>query len=219
MPLVSPQQQLRSIDEQIYHLMRERLLNGEYDPGQWLYSTDLEKEFGVSRSPVRNALGRLEVDGLVEIIPRKGAIVPKIFHEEILEMFDLLHMLETRAVELTTMRGTSNTWNQLEHWVIEMKKAQTEGRQDDLLNLHIEFHRSLYKATGSPKLREFLGNLTDSLSLYAKHVNVMAQNDKQAVQEHRKVLEGMKTGDVARAKERYFNVSSTEECYVADKEE
>ncbi|MCL6547288.1 MAG: GntR family transcriptional regulator [Alicyclobacillus sp.] len=189
------------ISDRIRLLIRQRILDGTYKAGQRLLETDLAKEFRVSRTPIRDALRRLDGEGLVEIIPRKGVVVTGMSPDEVLDIFELRMALETLAVRKACQRITPDIARFLQELLDQMDQARIEGLEDELSNLHIQFHLTIYRTAGSPRLYDMLSSLTDAIQRFSKNTYRVSGRDQQAMSEHRQILEAIIQRDEQRAAE------------------
>ncbi|MBX5436423.1 MAG: GntR family transcriptional regulator [Alicyclobacillaceae bacterium] len=189
------------ISDRIRQLIRQRILDGTYKAGQRLLETDLAKEFRVSRTPIRDALRRLDGEGLVEIIPRKGVVVTGMSPDEVLDMFELRMVLETLAVRRACQRITPDMVRTLQEILDQMDRARRDNLEDELSNLHIQFHQMIHQAAGSPRLYDMLSSLTDAIRRFSKNTYRVSGRDQQAMLEHRQILKAIVDKDEERAAE------------------
>ena len=147
----------------IFQTLRDRIVHGEYPPGTGLSEKDLCREFSVSRTPLREALAKLESMKLVTIIPRFGTHVSPIDIDEIRCAFEVKIKLESLAVGLAVERIDSEQLTALDdviRQVVQLKEDDDEqNRHPRLIELEKRFHRIILQAAGNPILTEFLDNL------------------------------------------------------------
>ena len=146
----------------IFQTLRDRIVHGEYPPGMGLSEKDLCREFNVSRTPLREALAKLESMRLVTIIPRFGTNVSPIDINEIRCAFEVKIKLESLAVELAVERINSEKLNALDEviqQVAQLKEDDDRHRHHRLIELEMQFHQIILQAAQNPILAEFLDNL------------------------------------------------------------
>ncbi|MCL6445856.1 MAG: GntR family transcriptional regulator [Alicyclobacillus sp.] len=187
------------ISDQIRLILRRRIIDGTYEAGHRLFEKDLAAEFRVSRTPVRDALRRLVGEGLVEIIPRKGVVVTGMSPNEVLEVFDLRLVLEPLAVQRATRRLTPDIVADLEGILDKMRQARESGNEDELSDLHVRFHMTMYQAASSPRLLDMLATLVDSIQRFSRDTYRVSSRYEEAMTEHAQILEAVRNGDEARA--------------------
>jgi DNA-binding GntR family transcriptional regulator len=146
----------------IFETLRDRIVHGDYPPGMGLSEKDLCREFNVSRTPLREALAKLESMKLVTIIPRFGTNVSPIDINEIRCAFEVKIKLESLAVELAVERIDSEQLKALDdviRQVVQLKEEDDQQRHHRLIELEKRFHRIILQAAQNPILEEFLDNL------------------------------------------------------------
>jgi len=154
-----------SIADQIYELLKQKILNGEIEPGQRLMQIQVAEGLKASRTPVRDAFRRLEQDGLVERLPQGGVRTTFIDSRTLNEVFGLRSILEAYAVELACDRITPEEISILRKLmrqakeVLESKEINREKKIRDLCELNSQFHDTIYQATENSYLLDFIKNL------------------------------------------------------------
>jgi len=146
----------------IFQTLRDRIVHGDYPPGMGLSEKDLCREFSVSRTPLREALAKLESMKLVTIIPRFGTHVSPIDIDEIRCAFEVKIKLESLAVGLAVERIDSEKLGALEdviRQVIQLDDHDEQHRHQRMIKLEKRFHRIILQAAQNPILEEFLDNL------------------------------------------------------------
>ena len=145
--------------EQVTRILTEAILAGELRGGDQLVEAELQKHFGVSRSPLRESFRELEKNGFVEIIPRKGAFVRKLTIQDIDDTFPILGKLEGFAARLALRRVTPADLAALEKALAEMEAAVSTGDANAYQEPHVRFHDVYVRASGNVLLAEILGRL------------------------------------------------------------
>ena len=142
----------------IYHELKKRIVFLEYEPGQTLREKDLLEEFGVSRTPIREAFIRLESDGLVRIFPNLGTIVSEVSLQQLKDVFEIRSFLVQLVGQLAATRATPDELSEIRSKVEAMQQTSDTNR---LMQLDSEIHELVNKATKNETLVKFLGMLRD----------------------------------------------------------
>ena len=181
--------------EVVFNVLRKEILRGDLKPGERLMEIQLANRLGVSRTPVREAIRKLELEGLVLMIPRRGAEVAKITEKSLRDTLEVRGTLEKLAVTLACQRIADK---ELE----ELKKAAdhcgTFLKKNDIMGIakaDEKFHNVIYHATNNQKLIKILSNLSEQVYRYRveylKHENAPAQ----IIKEHKQLLEAIEARD------------------------
>ncbi len=165
--------------------LRRAILRGQFSPGQLMPQEEIAKQFGVSRAPVRDALRRLEAEGLIVMHPHRGAEVAKLTAEDVEEVFLIRESLETTALRLSVPRMTEADFS-LAHTVLN--QMDVDGDTAHMAELNWAFHESLYQASGLPRLLSMIRTLNNNALPY-HHLGFVAVDIKQISQlGHREIL-------------------------------
>ena len=148
--VVNSYQPLREI---VCEVLRDAIRGGILKPGEWLKENDLADELLVSRTPVREAIRKLEQEGYVVTVPRRGAYVASVSIRDINEIFEIRAALEALACELASERITDEEQERLERLLVAIGRAIEEHDMDRIVQTDIEFHELLYQAATSDCLR------------------------------------------------------------------
>lgn len=185
----------RSLPENVYLLLRRRILNNELEAGQRLIEMNLAEELGVSRSTVREALRQLSVDGLVDISPRRHSVVTRMAYEEIRDACYARFVLEAGAVRGIGERGVLLT--RMRAVLDRMREAAEAGDVASMIDLDTEFHGCIIDASGRRRLGSLwrmldaqMGALMRS-SIDRQHIDLV-----EAVRRHQLVVDVFGTGSI-----------------------
>jgi len=190
----------KTMQEVIFETLRERIISGEYEPGQRLIANDLAEEFEISRMPVREALTRLESTGLVELIPYKGAIVNELTAEDFVEIFHIRSVLEGLAARLACPLLT-------EHDLEKMRAANAEVKvmieKDDVEFQRVNrlFHSVIWSRTKSERLNTLLANLYSEAAQYRRMTMIQPGRMKEVYDEHEAFLDALTERDAEKAEQ------------------
>jgi DNA-binding GntR family transcriptional regulator len=194
----------RTMQEIVYDTIRESILNGHYPPGRRLVADDLAKELGVSRMPIREALHRLEVAGLVMMVPHRGAVVSEFSEPDIIEVYHIRAVLDGLAARLATPNLTDADFKQLDLRLTEMQKKISADDAEGFLSANREFHTIVWKAARAPRLQEILENLYDKSQPFRNTSLQLPGRAEQILQEHRQIADALNQRDAVAA-EKYAN--------------
>ncbi len=194
-----PKYKYRTMPEIAYDTIRDAILSGRHAPGQRLVTEDLARELGVSRMPVREALQRLQVSGLVTITPHRGAIVSHLSEAEVAEIFHIRAVLEGLAARLAATKLAPGDHKRLGTLLEEMTRAASANDPEKVLVINRDFHTVIWKAAGAPRLRELLENLYDACQRFRNLSVLLPGRLDQITQEHRRIARALAQGDAAGA--------------------
>lgn len=188
----------QSLRGKVFQKLREDILSGKYKDGDELREITIGEELGVSRTPVREALRQLELEGLVEIVPNKGAYVTGITPKDVVDIYKIRSMLEGLCARWATEHITDEQLEELEEIVMlsefHLRKAK-EGKLQHVSELDGKFHRILYEASNSRILDHVLTDFHKYVQL-ARSLSVRNKGRaEKSVAEHRAILEAMKNKD------------------------
>ena len=187
------------IREEVFNMLRQAILNGKLHPGDRLVERELAEQLGVSRTPVREALRKLELENLVTHIPRKGVVVSEISKKDVIEIFDIRASLEGLASSLAAQKATKDDLEGLKELLKEMEKATSSQNSDSLNEIHDRFHKRLFDIADSPRLVQMINSLSDYINRFMKAGYSHPGRSSSAMQEHIELLESIEAKDSARA--------------------
>lgn len=173
--------------------LRERILKGQYEPGERLVENRLSAELGVSRIPVREALRVLASEGLVLIEPRRGASVAKLSPDIVREMVEVRATLEGLNAKLAAQRRDPALIAELEQVLREGMEAAAQGRAHELLALNSRFHEVLGTIAANSVLQEMMRSLRERTAALFGPAN--AVRARQNWDEHAQILQAVIAGD------------------------
>jgi GntR family transcriptional regulator, rspAB operon transcriptional repressor len=197
----APSRPRRYLTNEVYEALRRAIVEREFDPGEPLTEQALCRRFAVSRTPVREALARLERDHLVRVVPKKGAFVRTLSHDEIRELYQIREGLEALAVRLAAPRIDPE---ELRGFEIRFQALRTRGASvgyPEVRALGHEFHSFLHKSAGNSKLIELLEGIREQVrSVWT--MSILAPRRAQAlVREHLGIIRALHRGDVRSAEQ------------------
>ncbi len=182
---------LLSIREHAYNYLKEMILEGELKAGDRLIERELAGKLGISRTPIREALFRLESQGFVKTVPRKGVVVSNISENEVIEVFTILASLEVLAVKLAAGRMDKETQLDLDQKIKELMELRDQDEENFNLE-HIEMNRLINKASKSPKLFEILSGLIDYIHMAANMGYETPGRRRESLKEHIDIMKALR---------------------------
>ena len=181
---------------EIVAALRERIASQQFLSGRRLGEQELSEEFGVSRSRIREAFGALEERGLIERIPNRGAVVARLDHKQIFELFDVREMLEGLCARLATQMSEPGAWDDLAGRFGAPMDAHVErGDFDSYLSTYEHFRERMIDAAGNPLLKDMLDSIHDKTRVLIRRIIILPGRAKQGLKEHRALLNAMRKGD------------------------
>ncbi|MBW4709730.1 GntR family transcriptional regulator [Roseobacter sp. YSTF-M11] len=184
----------KSSGEAAYEALIAAIQTGVYAPGHRLREEDVGERLKLSRTPVREALRRLEADGIVEHRPRIGAIVRQLDHAEIVELYEMRVVLERTAAELAARHGTDAEFDTLDD--LNQEIATERGNPARAAAINQEFHRGLYLACRNRFLLEAARALNNSLMLLGPTTFTDEERVDTVVRQHQMILDALRAGDI-----------------------
>jgi len=182
----------RFLREQVYRKLKESILNIALEPNKRLIEEKLAGEMGTSRTPVREAIQKLEKEGLIPRLPRGGFAVNVVTDEDIEEVFGIRSVLEGYAAYLATMRATDDDLRLMEDIVSKQEGCLDQAETDEIVRLNTEFHDILYKSAQSKKLYTIINDLRDLIYRYRILILRYEGMASIAIQDHKDMITQMK---------------------------
>ena len=176
------------------------IVNGSMVPGQRLDEMILAKKYGVSRTPVREAIRALTAIGLVQNAGKQGSQVAKLSISMLIEMFELMAVLEGMCAQLAARRATKNQLFEMQKTHELLEKTFEKGTHKEFYNVNLQFHDLLYNASHTQYLAEETLRLRRRLSPYRMRVTFQPGRMNSTLEEHNKILIAIKKGESELAK-------------------
>ena len=150
--IVAPVRTFRPLSEEAYDALRAAILGGRLQPGARIVEADIARQMATSRSPVREAVRKLEHEGLVEYVPRRGTIVVGLSRDDVADAYQLRAHLEAYGARLAATRASEEQLTRLLEMIERMRECASSNDLEGLVAADVEFHRSVCDASGSPRL-------------------------------------------------------------------
>lgn len=186
----------QSLQASVLEALRQDIWSGRYSPGDWLRPDTIAREFGISRVPVREAIRSLEAEGLVQLHPRRGAVVKKLTRAEIHELFTIRALLEREAAVRGAPHLTDDDLQELESALERMRTAQ---EVTEYLTANKDFHHTIYRASGWLHLLDLIDRLRINVERYLGLYLARLDHLDRRSQEHKRILEACKERNAEKA--------------------
>ena len=185
----------------VFNTLRQAILRGELKPGERLMEIQLANKLGVSRTPIREAIRKLELEGLVLMIPRKGAEVAEITEKNMRDVLEVRKALEELAVQLACEKITDEEIEEMKKAAEEFKMILKSKDITEIAEADVRFHDIIYMATDNQKLILLLNNLREQMYRYRVEYLKDERNYPTLMREHSEIVEGLMTKDKGRVTE------------------
>jgi len=186
--------------EVVFNTLREAILTGELAPGERLMEIQLADKLGVSRTPVREAIRKLELEGLAIMLPRRGAIVASITISDLQDVLEVRRVLEGLTIELACKRMDAEELEQLKQSAKAFEKAAHANDLTEIAKKDEAFHDVIYKASKNNRLIQILNNLREQMYRYRLEYIKDEAKREILVEEHKMIVEAIEANDVTLAK-------------------
>lgn len=190
----------KPLRELVFEALREAIISGGLKPGERLMEMQLADELGVSRTPVREALRKLEQEGFVVMIPRKGAFVADISLKEIVDVFEIRGALEGLAAELAADRASEDKIEEMERCLVELSEMIEIKDLKRIVEIDAQFHETLYASSRNERLGQILSLLREQIQRFRTRTMTHPARMKVALEEHRRIIEAVAARDVEAAR-------------------
>jgi DNA-binding GntR family transcriptional regulator len=193
-----PLSEARTLAEQVYRAVRTRIMDGALAPGTFLREKDLES-MGVSRTPIREALGRLASEGFLERLPHRGFRVPEESLGNLLELYPIVASLELLAGRLALERFTRADVGELKAINGRLAEARDRGDVRAMLEQNTRFHRLISERGGNRRLVMLLDDLRSQLTRLELWYYSGQDRTQRSIREHEEIIAAIEDGDRPRA--------------------
>jgi DNA-binding GntR family transcriptional regulator len=183
----------------VFNTLRQAILTGEFMPGERLMEVSLANRLGVSRTPVREAIRKLELEGLVVMIPRKGAEVARITVSDLKDVLEVRCHLEEFAATIACERITEEEKQELKVALKNFENAIAGKDLKMIAQKDVEFHDVIFRATKNKRLLQIINNLREQIYRYRIEYIKDFDYHEVLVKEHRQIMKAILDGDKASA--------------------
>ncbi len=184
-----------SLGGRVFNRLRSDILNGRYSENEELREAAIGEELGVSRTPVREAFRQLELEGLIRIVPNKGAYVTGISSSDVADIYAIRSLLEGLCARWATQKITKAEVEEMEETILLSEFHLEKGHYDQLTELDNRFHMQLYEACGSRQLIRLLKDFHQYVQKERQKTLSTKERSSAAVAEHKSIMEAIRDGD------------------------
>jgi DNA-binding GntR family transcriptional regulator len=195
-PVLWSGEELSPIRDKVYQFIKHAIIQGTYKSGERIIERELADKLNVSRTPIREALFRLESQGFVKTLPRKGVIVSKLSPMEIIEIFTILSALESLTMKLASQKAEQSHRDELSRIVDEIEMALVKPNFDQSdKKFHFEINDIICSAAQSPRLTQMLDGLSDYIRAFVQLGYDVPGRLRKAMEEHRDLAIAVRNGE------------------------
>lgn len=190
----------KTIRSKIYDYLREQVLSGEIPPHQHLIETKIAEEIGASRTPVREALHSLELEGLVESIPRVGYVVKPLSEAEVDEICEIRRVIEALAARWAMEKAQEKLVQELKNNIARSEAMVSRGAIKAFVEMDAQFHEIIARLSESPRLLELAQTLRRHMLRYRTKSIYSTDNVLRAIHSHKAILQAIEKTDFGEVK-------------------
>ena len=183
----------------VFNTLRQAILKGELKPGERLMEIQLAEKLGVSRTPIREAIRKLELEGLVLMIPRRGAEVARISPKNLQDTLEVRGALEELATNLACRRISDEELQKLQDAEVHFRQVVSNGTEMQIAEADEAYHDIIYAASGNDRLVQMINNLREQMYRYRLEYIKDEEQRGTLIQEHEKILEAIRNRDAKTA--------------------
>jgi len=185
--------------EQAYQCLRDAITFGKFKPGERVVEKDISEMFHLGRTPLREALRQLQMEGFIDVLPNRGAFVRKVSAEDLEQVYDVLAVLEGHAVESSVASMDPAAIRELKGIEKAMASAAKEREFKEWLDHNSRFHAIFQQVTGNAVLSGSIGNLRRQTYRYRGLALSIPGHIDEYLSDHKKILEAAEQGKAERA--------------------
>ncbi len=185
-----------SAADPIYEALKDKIVSGKIAAETPLRQDEIARQHGVSKIPVREALRRLEVDGLVTFRPQRGAVVRKFTDQDVQHLLDIRVALECRALELAIPNMIASDYRDARQLLENYAQATETARWSEL---NRQFHQMIYEPCSNPELILMISDLQKKLGPFLRLLVTEASGLERPMREHAEILAACEAGDIPKA--------------------
>lgn len=191
--------QYKPLREIVFETIRNAILSGNLKPGERLMEVQMAESLGVSRTPVREAIRKLELEGLVIMLPRKGAFIADLSVKDLTEVMEIRASLEGLAAGLAAVRIDETELEDLEVKALRFHKAIESDDVDALIHMDLDFHEAIFKASRNERLIQLNNNLREQVERFREIYHKKVNKSKETSKEHYEMVEAISRRDIDKA--------------------
>lgn len=184
----------------VFMTLRQAILKGDMEPGERLMEITLANKLGVSRTPIREAIRKLELEGLVNMVPRKGAVVASISEKDMRDVLEVRVTLEELAVKLAVQNMEEADIDQLKRAAKNFESAVISREIVEIVEADVVFHDVIYNRTNNNRLIQIINNLREQMYRYRLEYIKDARTHSILISEHQDIINALEKKNVEEAK-------------------
>lgn len=184
-----------SLSDRIFEIIEEAILNGSIGPGERIIETELAKNLGTSKSPVREALKKLEGEGVVDLLPRKGFIVKKIDRKSVEDFCEVMFIVEPPVAALSLKRRDRTVCKKLDKILKDMKRSLSQKEYRLYLTLNRNFHGLFYELTENELITKIFRILYNQTDIFRSTFLYTGERLLRSMEEHLAIADAYQKGD------------------------
>ncbi|MBR6148108.1 MAG: GntR family transcriptional regulator [Lachnospiraceae bacterium] len=200
----------------VFKTLRQAILTGELKPGERLMEIHLANKLGVSRTPIREAIRQLELEGLVIMVPRKGAQVASITEKSLTDVLEVRLALEKLAVELACKRISYEQKEILKEKMLEFEQLAGTDDASLIARADVAFHDAIFESTGNMRLGQMVNNLAEQMYRYRFEYIKDISGHEKLVSEHRLIYDAIIRADIEEATKQISVHIKNQEASIID---
>ncbi|WP_196594743.1 GntR family transcriptional regulator [Pectinatus sottacetonis] len=185
--------------EVVFETLRNAIRTGLLKPGQRLMEIHLAEKLGVSRTPVREAIRKLELEGYVIMMPRRGTYVANLSIRDVNEVFEIRTALDSLASGLAAERISEDELEELQRLLVQIGEYIEENNMNKIVEIDTKFHDLLYKASRNNRLVGIISNLREQLTRFRTKSMSYPGRLRETLEEHRRIVDTIAQGNVSDA--------------------
>jgi DNA-binding GntR family transcriptional regulator len=179
----------RALYEEVAEQLRQRIFRRELEPGSWIDEVKIAQEFGISRTPLREAMKVLAAEGLVTMKVRRGAYVTEVSENDLADVYHLLSLLESDAAGVVAQKATDEQLKELQQIHKELEAAQ--NHRDKFFAINERFHMRLLEVAGNRWRDQMVADLRKVMKLNRHNSLLKTGRIKESMLEHRAIMDAM----------------------------
>ncbi len=194
--------------EKVYQVLKEAIIRGELAHGTRLHEEQLTRALGISRTPLREAFNRLKSDGLIEVVPRKGAHIVELTDTDLVDLFEAREVLETTFLIRSARRLERAVFERIRAGLKKAEEEMTAAEDDpklwdekraEYLRLDRAFHDELVVASGNKYWVKLYYDIRDRIEIYSHQISYVPDRFRIAIEDHYAILDALLAGDLIKA--------------------
>ncbi|HOQ00128.1 MAG TPA: GntR family transcriptional regulator [Acetivibrio clariflavus] len=191
----------KPLREVIFDTLREAIITGELKPGERLMEVKLAEKMGVSRTPVREAIRMLELEGLVDMLPRKGAHVAELSVKDIMDVLEVRAAMDSLATRLAAERITDDEIKELRQIQAQFINYVEKNNLQGSIKKDVEFHELIYRASRNDRLLQIANNLREQVQRFRVIYLKDYSSPKNLIKEHEDICDAIAARNLEKAQE------------------